>query len=37
MGSVKKITKLESTSLSDFRLHTEERKCSVLQKEWWET
>ena len=28
--SVKEITKLEKTSLSDFNLHTEERKCSVL-------
>ena len=28
--SVKEITKLESTSLSDFKLHTEERRDSVL-------
>ena len=33
--SVKEITKLESTSLSDFKLHTEERKSSVLQEVLW--
>nr|WP_300836178.1 hypothetical protein [uncultured Acetatifactor sp.] len=32
MGSVKEITKLENTSLSDFKLHTEERKSSVLRE-----
>jgi len=30
LESVKEITKLGKTSLSDFKLHTEERKVSVL-------
>lgn len=32
MGSVKEITKLEGTSLNDFKIHMEERRSNVLQE-----